>query len=129
MGSGSSGYGIGRGRGGTSGSRDDGFRTVRGFTTRLHEGSQGKHIPGHNNYDPKAGRSIFKGSLADAQRLIDEFGGTGSWVGDNRERVDFGRVIGTWMGSRGEGRLPTTVGFIHYGKNGAHIVPARPKKR
>ena len=55
MGSGSSGYGIGRGRGGTSGSRDDGFRTVHGFTTRLHEGNQGKHIPGHNNYDPKAG--------------------------------------------------------------------------
>lgn len=54
MGSGGSGYGGTHSGGGTSGSHDSGFRTVNGFTTELHDDAQGKHIPGHNNYDPDA---------------------------------------------------------------------------
>ena len=121
MGSGSSGYNIR----GTRGSRDDGYRHVDGFTTKLNAGAQGKHIPGHKNYEP--GRSIFRGSLADAQALIDRFAGTGTKVGTNKERVDFGEVIGIYVNEEGTVREPTTVGQIHYSKNGAHIVPGRPK--
>ena len=126
VGSGGSGYSIGGGGGSTSGSHDDGFRRVNGFTTELHDGAQGKHIPGHNNYDPSAGRSIFGGSLADAQRLISEFAGSGTWQGTNKETVDFGENIGTWISPDGTQRFPTTRGTIHYGRHGAHIVPAHP---
>lgn len=128
MGSGGSGYVGTHSGGGTSGSHDDGFRTVNGFTTELHGGAQGKHIPGHNNYDPGAGRSIFHGSLEHAQELIDRFAGSGTWLGNNRERVDFGEVIGTWVSPDGTQRLPTTRGIIRYGKHGAHIVPSRPEE-
>ena len=121
MGSGSSGYNIR----GTRGSRDDGYRHVYGFTTRLHADAQGKHIPGHRNYE--TGRSIFRGSLADAQALIEQFAGTGTKVGANKERVDFGRVVGICVNEEGTVREPTTVGLIHYSKNGAHIVPSRSR--
>jgi filamentous hemagglutinin len=35
-------------------------------------------------------------------------------------------LVGTWVSPDGTQRLPTTRGIIHYGKRGAHIVPARP---
>lgn len=127
VGSGSSGYVIGRGDRGTSGARDNGFRTVKGHTTELNAGAQGKHIPGHHNYDSDAGKSIFKGSLADAQRLISEHAGSGEWHGSNKETVDFGEIIGTWVSPDGTQRKPATRGTIHYGKHGAHIVPSRPE--
>lgn len=46
-----------------------------GKNTTVHEGRQGKHIPGHNNYKP--GRSIFKGTAKKAQELIDKYAGKG----------------------------------------------------
>ena len=120
MGSGSSGYSIQ----GTRGSLDDGYRHVNGFTTRLNADAQGKHIPGHRNY--QKGKSIFRGSLADAQALIEQFAGAGAWIGTNRERVNFGCVVGTCVSDDGATREPTTIGLIHYSKRGAHIVPGRP---
>ena len=129
MGSGVSGYRIGTvaGRGSTAGSRDRGFRTVRGHSTELHKDAQGKHIPGHKNYDASKHRSIFKGSLSDAQDLITSYAGSGTWVTANKEIVDCGHTIGTWVSKDGSQRLATSRGTIHYGKNGAHIVPAYPK--
>ena len=120
VGSGSSGYNIR----GTRGSLDDGYRHVNGFTTRLHAGAQGKHIPGHRNY--QKGKSIFRGSLADAQLLIERFAGSGTMAGPYKERVDFGKVIGTYVSKDGSVRLETTVGLICYSKLGAHIVPGKP---
>ena len=113
---------------GTQGSEDDGYRVVEGHTTKLNPDAQGKHIPGHNNYLP--GRSIFLDSLADAQELIERFAGTGEWAnGDmSKERVDFGKVIGIWVGRDGRNKLPTTRGIIHYSKKGAHIVPSYPSE-
>uniref|UniRef100_A0A7C9JJ75 Transposase n=1 Tax=Muribaculaceae bacterium Z82 TaxID=2304548 RepID=A0A7C9JJ75_9BACT len=111
---------------GTRGSRDDGFRKVNGFTTRVHEGRQGKHIIGHNNY--QKGKSVLHMTMARAQELIETHGGTGSWInGSNRERVDFGFEIGTYVGRDGS-RQATTIGNIHYSNSGSHIVPARPKE-
>ena len=121
VGSGSSGYNSR----GTRGSRDDGYRHVNGFTTRLNAGAQGKHIPGHRNY--QKGKSIFRGSLADAQALIERFAGSGTMAGPYKERVDFGKVIGTYVSDGGAVRKPTTIGLIHYSKRGAHIVPGRPQ--
>lgn len=96
-------------------------RVVNGFEAVSHSGKQGKHIPGHSNY--QQGKSIFTG---DSQRLLDRHAGTGEWVGQNRERVNFGETIGKWVDLKTGKEISTTNGIIHYSKKGAHIVPARP---
>ena len=89
---------------------------------RIHPGKQGKHIPGHNNFQP--GKSEL--THPDPQGLLDKSAGTGQRVSDSKEVVDFGETIGTWVGQNGE-RAATTRGTIHYdASGGAHIVPARP---
>ena len=98
--------------------------TVNGFDTTVNAGKQGKHIVGNNNYIE--GRSIFKGTADDAQRLVDKFAGTGEWIGANKERINFGEVIGQYMNPATGEAVDTTVGIIHYSKTGTHIVPAQP---
>ncbi len=96
------------------------------FPKTVHTGRQEKHIAGSNNYT--SGKSIFNGTVKQAEALIKEYSGTGQPLGSNKERVDFGKVIGTYVDeSTGKG-YPTTMGIIHYSKNGGHIVPARPKE-
>ena len=94
------------------------------FTKKLHLGRQGKHIVGHNNY--KKGRSIFSGSVSDAQELINKYSGTGQRINATSERVDFKKVIGKYVDEITGKSYDTTVGTIRYSKDGAHIVPARP---
>lgn len=96
-----------------------------GRNTAVHEGRQGKHIPGHNNYIP--GRSIFYGTAEDAQRLIDKYAGTGMKIDEHKERVDFGQVIGKYYSPKTGKYYDTTIGTIRYSKEGTHIVPQRPK--
>lgn len=95
----------------------------------IHEGQQGKHIPGHNNFQPG------KSELTDPnpQRLLQEGAGRGQQIGDtpigqpgSKERVDFGRTIGNYVDPVTGEKTPTTNGIIHYGSRGAHIVPSRP---
>ncbi len=102
------------------------FNNTKGGRTALHEDRQGKHIVGNRNYIP--GRSIFVGTLKDAQKLIREFSGKGTPAGANRERVDFGKIIGYYVDPQTGKKYPTTMGIIHYSKYGAHIVPSKPKK-
>ena len=60
--------------------------------------------------------------------LVDDYSGKGTALGDNKERVDFGRTIGNYVDPVTGAKYPTTVGIIHYSKSGTHIVPARPKE-
>lgn len=108
----------------TRGARDEGFRVVNGYTTKLHNGQQGKHLIGHNNYIP--GRSILTITLEHAQKLVETYAGTGIWWRPNKETIDFHEIIGIWVDPRGSGGLLTTIGTIHYGKKGCHLVPAHP---
>ena len=101
-----------------------GIRAINGFDTKINIGKQGKHIVGTNNY--MEGRSIFYGSMDDAQHLIDKFASTGEWISTNKERVDFGKVIGQYINPATNKAVDTTVGIIHYSKTGVHIVPAKP---
>ena len=94
------------------------------FDITVSTGKQGKHIVGNNNYIE--GRSIFSGTVDDAQRLIDDFAGTGEWIGTNKERINFGKVIGQYVNPATGEIVDTTVGIIHYSKTGVHIVPAQP---
>ena len=117
---------MGKGGGGYfSGTRGSGGnRTVHGFSTKVNAGKQGKHIVGSNNY--QQGKSIFYGSSADAQRLVDKYAGTGTWVSANKERVNFGKVIGKYVNKEANISVETNMGIIHYSKTGTHIVPSAP---
>ena len=99
---------------------------IKDFTTEINAAKQGKHMIGHTNYIK--GRSIFQGTLDDSQNMINEWVGKGQWIGQNKERVDFGKVIGQYVDPRTGEKIDTTVGIIHYSKTGTHIVPARPTK-
>jgi hypothetical protein len=92
------------------------------------QGKQDKHIPGTNNYAQEIvngkPRSIL---LEDPQQLLDDFAGTGQKVGNNKERIDFGKVIGQYYNPQTNTYVDTTRGLIHYdSKGGAHIVPSTP---
>lgn len=68
----------------------------------------------------------MNGDLNDVQRLPDQKAGTGTMIGNNKERVDFGKIIGRYIDMAIGQSTDTTIGIIHYGNKGAHIVPARP---
>ncbi|ENJ9654219.1 hypothetical protein AB2T14_001843 [Clostridium botulinum] len=97
---------------------------VKSFDTTLNTGKQGKHIVGHNNYIK--GKSIVKGTMDEIQKLVNDFAGKGEWIGANKERIDFGKIIGQYVESSIGKLYDTTKAIIHYSKKGVHIVPARP---
>ncbi|XCH21864.1 polymorphic toxin type 50 domain-containing protein [Bacillus cereus group sp. MS39] len=74
-------------------------------------------------------KSIFYGDNKIAQELLDKFAGKGTTVTKNKERVDFGKTIGKYYDRDTGEYLETTRGMIHYGKDGAHIVPSEPLKK
>ena len=67
-------------------------KTFSEYPKNVHKGRQEKHIAGSNNYTP--GRSIFNGTVKQAEALIKHYSGTGQLIDSHRERVDFGKIIG-----------------------------------
>lgn len=61
------------------------------YPKTVHPGRQGKHIVGNNNYT--VGRSVFNGSIAEAELLIKQYSSTGEKISNNKERIDFGSVF------------------------------------
>lgn len=107
------------------------YREVYGYPIKVKAGAQEKHIPNAPNYKQEVAngknKSIFYGDNKKAQELLDEFAGKGQLLPDGKkERVDFGKPIGKYYDRDTGQYLETTRGMIHYGKDGAHIVPARP---
>ena len=92
----------------------------------INPAKQGKHIIGHNNY--MEGRSVFYGSINEAQKLVNNFTGTGTRIGTNKERINFNQVIGQYVDPTTGVAVDTSVGIIHYSKSGTHIVPAKPQQ-
>ena len=100
---------------------------MQGPSPLIHSGAQGKHIPGHNNFQP--GKSTLTADPSELGRHA----GTGQQVGKidvglpgSKERVNFGQQIGDYVDPASGIATPTTNGIIHYGGKGIHIVPARP---
>lgn len=95
----------------------------------IEEGKQGKHILGHKNY--KDGRSYLKVSAAEAQRLVDQYAGTGQIKRDskghwtNKEFVSADHIIGVVVDANMGETIETSRFSIHYSKNGVHIVPRK----
>ena len=77
---------------------------------KVSETDQTKHIKGSSNYNPN--KSEFYGDVSKAQKLINSHKGKGEMINDNKERVDFGEVIGGYVNSKGE-KIDTTIGIIH----------------
>jgi hypothetical protein len=110
--------------------RSDAPKSARTSRRRTTTRTSGKHVSGHNNYQPG------KSELTDPnpQALFDEGAGMGQQLGTrpvgqpgSKERVDFGKIIGDYVDPVTRERVPTSVGVIHYGSRGAHIAPARPR--
>ena len=95
----------------------------------IEEGKQGKHILGHKNY--KDGRSYLKVSVEEAQRLVDQYAGTGQIKRDskghwtNKEFVSADYIIGVVVDANMGETIETSRFSIHYSKNGVHIVPRK----
>ena len=52
-----------------------------------------------------------------------------SWgLPGSKERVNFNKNIGIYIDPVTGNQTPTTMGIIHYSKNGYHVVPAKPKE-
>lgn len=103
------------------------IRMVYGkYSTKLNEDKQGKHIPGHKNY--QEGKSVLTISMDDAQRLVNRFAGSGRMITANREKVNCHKIIGRYINEQTGANLPTSWISIHYSKTGAHIVPANPEE-
>jgi len=105
-------------------------KTARPVT--LHQGRQGLHIPGHDNFQP--GKSEL--THPDPDGLLERFTGLGQDVPTTMirgeagymERVDFDEVIGNYIDQDTGLRQATTKGIIAYdGIYDAVIIPSRPK--
>ena len=96
-------------------------------SSRINIDKQNRHVEGTKEYTE--GRSIITVSMAKCQEIVDKFKGTGRINSDNNESVDTGEVVGFYVNKETGEKIPTTIVSIRYSKTGAHIVPARPKKR
>ncbi|MGQ9004532.1 T7SS effector LXG polymorphic toxin [Bacillus subtilis] len=110
------------------------YREVHGFPVNVKPGAQEKHIPNTPNYKQEIAngknKSIFYGDNKTAQELLDKFAGKGQLLPNGKkERVDFGKPIGKYYDRDTGEYIETTRGMIHYGKDGAHIVPSEPLKK
>ncbi|CAF1818711.1 T7SS effector LXG polymorphic toxin [Bacillus subtilis] len=110
------------------------YREVHGFPVKVKPGAQEKHIPNTPNYKQEIvngkNKSIFYGDNKTAQELLDKFAGKGQLLPNGKkERVDFGKPIGKYYDRDTGEYIETTRGMIHYGKDGAHIVPSEPLKK
>jgi len=105
--------------------------TLKAASKKIHDGQQGKHIVGHNNYVLDGTKSIF--DHTDPQGLCDKFAGTGIKANSGvpgmagyKELVNFKESIGKHVDRRTKVQTPTTWGIVHYGNKGVHIVPTLP---
>lgn len=96
------------------------------FNLNIHEGRQGKHIKGHNNY---SGKSYVFDEI-NLEELINFYAGrneirrdkNGKWI--KKEFVEHNDYIGVVMNLDGTSEL-TNYFSISYSKEGVHIVPRR----
>ncbi|WP_258033674.1 polymorphic toxin type 50 domain-containing protein, partial [Campylobacter concisus] len=111
---------------------NDGIVVAGGKSVKIDINKQNKHIQGTNEYKTANQNGVTRSILTeDVENLLPKFG-TGQKVNSveiglagSKERIDFGKVIGYYIDENGN-KLSTTKGIVHYGKNGAHIVPSNP---
>ncbi|MEG2569511.1 MAG: polymorphic toxin type 50 domain-containing protein, partial [Acinetobacter sp.] len=102
---------------------------------KINKGQQNKHIEGTNEYKIASEANLNKSILIVSPDSLLPKLGTGKQVGNtpvgnpgSKERINYGHNIGNYIDPRTGVSTPTTNGIVHYGKNGVHIVPARPSE-
>ena len=114
--------------------QEEALQTIRSPDTpkALNRGNQLKHIRGEGR--DLGNRSYLYGTLEDAQRLVDQYSGTGTLKLDgkgnwtHKEFVMADHLIGESVNPETGIATPTHRFAIHYGKRGAHVVPMEERK-
>ena len=96
---------------------------------------QNKHLENTNEYKVSLANGQQKSLITVSLDSLKGYVGTGQQVGKieiglpgSKERVNFNKNIGIYIDPVTGNQTPTTMGIIHYSKNGYHIVPAKPKE-
>ncbi|WP_332869672.1 polymorphic toxin type 50 domain-containing protein [Clostridioides difficile] len=98
------------------------------YNLNIHDGKQGKHLKGHNNYIE--GRSYLTITKEEAQELVNKHAGNGiikfnrSGEWDKKELIEIDKNIGVNVNNITGEKTLTNKFKIHYSKTGTHIVPA-----
>lgn len=104
---------------------------IRGgkYDLTVHEGKQGKHIKGHNNFIE--GRSYLTVDEKEVQELVNKYAGTGEIRRDTNKKwkhtevVNSENFVGYTVDQFTGEETKTTAFTIHYSKTGTHIVPQK----
>ena len=96
---------------------------------------QNKHLENTNEYKVSLANGQQKSLITVSLDSLKGYVGTGQQVGKteiglpgSKERVNFNKNIGIYIDPVTGNQTPTTMGIIHYSKNGYHVVPAKPKE-
>lgn len=95
------------------------------YNLNIHEGRQGKHIKGHNNYN---GKSYLSDGI-DPQELVKKYAGTGEIKRGNqgkwtkKEMITASEIIGVVIDQDTGEEIETNYFSISYSEKGVHIVP------
>lgn len=108
---------------------EDARAQIAAMPKKINAGNQNKHIRGSSGYIE--GRSYIYGGLEDAQALVYRYSGTGTprvtdgnkWT--HKEFTVADAPIGVVVDNATGEEIITRRFSIHYGKHGAHIVPAK----
>ena len=114
-----------------------GYRTTKVNLNNLEIeiSKQNKHLENTNEYKVSLSNGQQKSIITVSLDSLKGYVGTGQQVGKteiglpgSKERVNFNKNIGIYIDPVTGNQTPTTMGIIHYSKNGYHVVPAKPKE-
>ena len=114
-----------------------GYRTTKVNLNNLEIeiSKQNKHLENTNEYKVSLANGQQKSIITVSLDSLKGYVGTGQQVGKteigfpgSKERVNFNKNIGIYIDPVTGNQTPTTMGIIHYSKNGYHVVPAKPKE-
>ena len=99
------------------------------ISTRVNVKKQNRHILGSKSHTPD--RSYIFGTVADAQRLVDKYGGTGKLIPaqngqwTRKERITCDSPIGVHVDKSTGVKTVTNKATIIYSKTGTHVMPRK----
>ncbi|WP_201723427.1 RHS repeat-associated core domain-containing protein [Zobellia sp. OII3] len=99
--------------------------------TTINDAGQARHVIGHGLRTPIKQNSAASLLTESADKLLKTVHSKGyksiERINDSRTRVVFDEIIGLHKTQPGTVGTPTNTAILHYGKKGAHFVPATPR--
>lgn len=103
------------------------------ISAKVNVEKQNRHILGHKSHT--ADRSYIYGTIEDAQKIVDRFGGTGSFIfakngqWTQKERIVCDKPIGVHVNKRTGEQTETNAALVIYSKTGTHVVPRKEDEK